>query len=244
MSWAKSKITQHEKAASLLCDIKNQTLEFIRKHPQTSEIEVQKFILKKFIQYGLKNEVVKPIVAFRENTSFVHYYPKASTNKKLRRNSLILVDIWARLRKKGAPYADITWMAWYGGKPPFEVQRVFKTVVSARDKAISFVKVNINMPKNLSGSAIDSAARKHIEKDYESKFPHSTGHEIGFHSPHGRGRPISSRNEHLIKKNLAYTIEPGVYLKGKFGVRSEIDFYLDGNKVVITTDLQKKLSII
>ena len=74
------------------------------------------------------------------------------------------------------------------------------------------------------------------------KFLHGLGHELGFKSPHGIGRPISPKNPFPIKKNMGYTIEPGAYIAGKFGVRSEINFYINKkNQVVLTTKLQKNL---
>jgi Xaa-Pro aminopeptidase len=228
MFWSKKKIILHLKAAELLCLIKDET-----------------FVLKRITQYKMRNEIAKPIVAFRENTASVHYYPKVSTNKQLKRNSLILLDIWARVDQRSAPYADITWMAWYGGKIPIETQKVFKTVILARDKALNFIKIyHHRQSQILTGKAIDLIAREHINRSYKEKFLHGTGHELGFYSPHGRGRPINPRNGNPIKKNLAYTIEPGIYINGKFGVRSEIDFFLDERKVVVTTDIQRKLTLI
>src|SRR3989344_3878610 len=98
-------LKSHTGAAQLLDRVKNEIINFIRTNPGTSELKVQKFILKKFKEYKLINEIAKPIVAFRQNTSFVHYYPSRKTNKKLVPGSLVLIDIWARLDQKGMPYA-------------------------------------------------------------------------------------------------------------------------------------------
>ena len=58
-------------------------------------------------------------------------------------------------------------------------------------------------------------------------------------------RRIYPKNHRPIKINIGYTIEPGVYLAGKFGARSEINFYIDKNwQLVITTPVQKKLDLI
>ena len=244
MSWSRRKLADHREAAKLLGKIKDETLDFVRDHPQTSELEVQHFVLKKFGQYKLKNEIGKPIVAFRENTAFVHYYPKNSSNKQLKKDSLILLDVWARLQKQGAPYADLTWMAWYGGRPPAEVRKAFSVVILARSRALDFIKSHLRRPRLLTGRSIDSVTRGYVDGFYKGKFLHGTGHELGFYSPHGRGGRINSRNEWPIKNSLVYTIEPGIYLKGKFGVRSEIDFYLENSKVFVTTDIQKSLTLV
>jgi len=76
----------------------------------------------------------------------------------------------------------------------------------------------------------------------ENTFLHSLGHGLGMASPHWRGGNFRRTNSNQIFKNVGYTIEPGIYLKGKFGARSEMDFYIDKNmKVVLSGPIQKKL---
>lgn len=65
---------------------------------------------------------------------------------------------------------------------------------------------------------------------------------MAFSSPHGNKNRLKPNSHLSLHKNVAYTIEPGIYLKEKFGIRSEIDFYItDKFKLVLTTDLQKKI---
>lgn len=238
-------LKSHIKAAQLLGIIKNEVLHFIRANPGTSELEVQQFILERFKKYKLVNEVAKPIVAFLQNTSFVHYYPANKTNKKLKAESLILIDIWSRL-KSGGTYADLTWMAYYGKRVPAKIQRAFNTVLKARDKSLALIQKNIRRGILPTGKEIDSMARQFIENvGYRNKFRHGLGHELGTTSPHGRGSPISPRSRKRLKINMGYTIEPGVYFKNEFGIRSEVDFYITKRKkLIITTPIQRKLTII
>lgn len=258
MSWNKTKVNNHKKAAELLGKIKNETLRFIQQNPSTYELDVQEFILQKFEENNLKNEVAKPIVAFRENTSHVHYFADNKSNKKLKKESLILVDLWARLRKSKAPYADITWMAYYGYRPPKKILKAFREVVKARNEQIKFIESQVKQDRLPTGGLIDLIGREIIDSSkqnssQEKRFLHGTGHELGTTSPHGRGRPINQKNEHPIKIEMGYTIEPGLYIKGEFGVRSEINFYIDKKKsrkksvkwdkrLIITTPKQKSLT--
>lgn len=133
MAWTRRQILEHKEAVKRLYKIRNEV--FARLVPGVSEKDLQKFVLKQFKKYGLKTAPQTPIVAFRENTSFVHYYPTVKNSKKLKTNSLILLDIWARLNKKSAPFADVTFMAFYGKKVPgAQLNRHTAVVEAARER--------------------------------------------------------------------------------------------------------------
>lgn len=77
---------------------------------------------------------------------------------------------------------------------------------------------------------------------YGKNILHRTGHSIGTSSPHGLENNITIKNSQQLLKKVVYTIEPGIYLKNKFGIRSEIDFFIDENmKLVYTTKIQEKI---
>ncbi len=243
--WDDEKITQHKKAAKILDTIKNEAFDLIKKSEKISEYEVKEFILKKFKEYDLKTDAFGAIVAFGENTQYVHYFP-SQYSKIIRPNTLIMIDIWARLNQAGAPFADITWMAYKGEKLSPEIEKVFKVVIEARDRALLFLKKSLKQGMVPSGSEVDAIAREYIsEKGYGKNFKHTTGHSLGFVSAHGPYGRLSVKNKKRLYKNLGYTIEPGVYLSGKFGVRSEIDFYIsDDLELKITTKIQKNIRIL
>jgi len=236
-----TQLKQHKKAALILTKIKDETFNFIKENKKNiREKEVQNFILKKFKENNLVNEVDKPIVAFGSNTGKVHYYP-GKRSFRLKDNTLILLDIWARLNVKDAPYSDITWMAFHGDNIPNNVKSTHKAVIKARDISLGLIKKGI-MP---SGKHLDTIARKYLNKKYKNKFLHSLGHSIGLISPHGKYPHLKQSHDFPLLKNLPYTIEPGIYFKNKFGIRSEINFYINNkNKVIITTPMQKDIVII
>jgi len=138
MQWNQKKINNHIKAAKLLNKIKDEVLKYIAENYNITEYEVQQFILKQFKLYKLKTDNIPPIVAFRQNTSFVHYFP-SQYSKKITHNSLIMIDIWARLNQEDSPFADITWMAYKGKRAPDKIKKVFNNVVEARDKTVNFI---------------------------------------------------------------------------------------------------------
>lgn len=245
MPWNNLKLQSHLKSAKLLDEIKNQAFGFIRKNPKTTEAEVQKFIQHLFVKNNLRLAEHSPIVAFGKNTSHVHYFLKPNKSIRLEPNTPILIDLWSRLNIHETPFADITWMGFYGRQIP-EFQKIYDIVIESRDACLEYLKIQLKKKQMPTGAELDAVARTIIKKaGYEKNFPHSTGHSIGFISPHGKEAGISYKNNQPLEKNLGYTIEPGIYLESKFGARSEIDFYINSqNKIVVTTPIQKKLVII
>jgi len=246
MKWAKQQIDDHKKAAKILTKIKNEIFQYIKNNKNISEFEAQEFVRSRFKNYNLKTDTWRPIISFRENTAHVHYYASEKNAKKLKPESLILVDIWARLNKKSAPFADITWMGYYGKKVPVDIANKFSIVINARDKALNHIKSMIRKKMIPAGREIDSVARDHIKSvGFGKYFLHGTGHSLGFINDHGRGVNLNQKGKGKLSKNIGYTIEPGIYIKNKFGFRSEIDFYIDDKyKLVVTTKMQKKIVIL
>lgn len=243
MTWDSSKLKKHKEAAKLLNKIKDQTFKHISNNRNVTEYEVQQFILKKFKENGIRTDKDPPIVGFNSSSAEPHYFPK-SKSRILRPDTLILIDIWAKLRGDSkAPFADITWMAYYGKKIPKEIYKVFKVVINARDDCIKFLRKQLKKGEIPRGKDVDNVAREVIKKaGYGKKFIHGTGHPLGYTSAHARGSNINPKGKQQLKKNIGYTIEPGIYLKNRFGVRSEIDFYIDNKmNLHITTPIQKTL---
>lgn len=243
MSWTPEQIEKHKKAANLLYKIIEESFDLISKNKNITEFEVQQFIKKRFEHYGMRSDQDDPIVAFRENTGLVHYFPKKKS-KKLETDSLILIDIWAKLKDKNSPYADITWMGYYGKDIPKEILEVFKKVLEARDKSIKYIQDNLKKGILVEGGTVHEKSDKIIiEAGFKSD--HFIGHSIGLQSPHGAEKDLQPKKSASLRINLGYTIEPGIYLKNKFGSRSEIDFYIDDKKNLhITTEVQKKIILI
>ncbi len=220
-----------------------------------TEADAVAFVKKRYKAHGLVNDSKKEfaIVAFGKNTSEVHYFPKGK-GLKLKANSLLLLDIWARLDKKNAPYADMTWMFYKAAsekskvesKIPKDVEEKWKILKKARDTAVYEIEKYLLREDRPSGVEIDRAAHDVIGKSgYGECIKHTVGHSLGTDSPHGKLPGINWREYKKLSKNVGYTIEPGMYFKDKYGFRTEIDFYISSqNKVVITTLVQKDLEII
>lgn len=258
--WNQKQIDQHKVAAEKLKIIKNEFANFIATHPTIDELSCVKFIKNAYKKHGLTNDHKKEfaIVAFGESTKEVHYFPTAKINKRLSPDTLILLDIWARLDIKGAPYADATFMFYFNSKSKSQssklqfknnklnkYQKIWKVLSKSRDNAINYIKKEIKKGRMPRGLDIDRAAHDVIgEAGLGRGIKHTVGHSLGFDSPHGKLPGINWREYSPIQRNVGYTIEPGIYLED-FGMRTEIDFYVDNHgSMIITTPLQKEIEII
>jgi Xaa-Pro aminopeptidase len=153
-------------------------------------------------------------------------------------NEVVLLDLWGGMRE-GAVFADQTWMGWSGPRAgvPEEVQRVWETVRDARDAAIAALRARHAAGEPLHGYLGDRAARAVIERaGYGEAFVHRTGHSID-RDLHGSGPHLDDYETHDDRALLPGTgcsVEPGIYLPGRFGVRSEVNLYYGAEGVEVT----------
>jgi len=239
-------IEKHKIAAEKLELIKNKAFDFIRRNlDKVSEYDVQNFILTEFKKEDLVTNEKYPvqIVATNENTGFVHYFPEKRKAKIIKKDSLILIDIWARLNAKGAPFADITWMGYNGKNIPREIRKILRRVIEVRDFTINFIKRHLKDGKFPRTKDVEMAARNYFQKfNLDKFFLHRVGHSLGFHTCHAKYFRFDKKSKTRIKPNIPFTIEPGLYFKDKFGIRSEINCYItEDYKLIITTKMQKEI---
>jgi len=249
MTWTKKQILLHEKASFLLTKIIHDGFSFLKKNQNVSEYETQQFLYTQLKKYGLIKKDSHPlIIAFGLDSAIPHYEPKKVGSRKLHIGNVVKIDIWARLKDSDAPYADITWMGIAGNKITSKQENVFREVIHARNAGLRYLRKELKRGYIPTGKELHEATYAsllNVGYKYRKELKHSTGHCLGFTSPHGRGTNITSRDTTHLKKNVGYTIEPGIYLDGKFGVRSEINFYINSSKkLCITTPIQKDWVVI
>ena len=243
LMWNKNEINAHAAAALALDEIVRGAFAYIAATSKVTEYDVQQYIIARYRALHMRIDKDPPIVGFGAHSAIPHYFPKKKGSAILRPNTLVLIDVWSRFNKGHSPFADSTWVGFYGSKIPAEVKKVYCTVMSARDAAVEHIKKELKRGRLPTGMAVDQAATDVIVRaGYKKYMLHRTGHCIGFESPHGNSWNVNQKNPHPLSANVGYTIEPGIYLKGKFGVRNEIDFYIDANrKLHVTTPVQREL---
>ncbi len=249
-TWNKTQYASHKKAALLLTEIVQKALAEIKRLLKSgktvTDYAIEQFILGEYKKNNLITEPHLAVVATDARASNPHYWPTEKKNYAIKPNSLLLLDIWAKLDEKDAIFADITQMAWIGPeKIPARVQEVWEVVRDARDKGIAYVMSNIG--KDIQGYEVDREVRNYIEsKGYGKYFVHRTGHSIDSND-HGNGANIDNYETHDLRALLPHTgfsIEPGIYLP-EFGVRSEINMYItEDKKGEVTTPPQTELFIV
>lgn len=242
----REQLEKHKIAASELMQIKDNAFIFIKENlGKVSEYDVNLFVMSEFEKQGLitQKEYPTQIVAFNQNTSSVHYYPGSKSSRTIERNNLVLLDIWAKLNEEDAPYADITWMGYTGMNVPKEMAKAFNLVVGTRNEVINFIKSRLNKKRLPTSFEVEKSARNYLKKfNVENFFLHGVGHSLGLTQDHGTYFRFSKKSKSKLKINIPFTIEPGIYFKNNFGVRSEINCYIDKDyNLVLTTAIQKEI---
>jgi Xaa-Pro dipeptidase len=207
----------------------------IRADKPTTEYDIQQFIARRLEGEGMGRE--NGIVAVNANTANPHYAPTREVTLPIKRGDFVLLDIVGKLRQQGAVYTDQTWTGYVGETVPEEFTRIFNIVREARDAAVEFVRTNVRAGKAIRGAEIDDVSRGVIKRaGYGEQFTHRTGHSIG-EEVHGNGVNIDNfetRDSRRLTPGICFSIEPGIYLEGKFGVRSEIDVYVGEKDIEVT----------
>ncbi len=190
-----------------------------------------------------------PNVSVGPNSADSHYEPTAERSRAIRNGDFLLIDIWGRQQKpladgKPAIHYDVTWTGVIGREPTEREQAVFAAVRAARDAAISLVENAFSAGREIRGFEPDQAARRVIAAaGFGEYFTHRTGHNIAAEL-HGTGAhldDLETHDERLILPQTCFSVEPGVYLPGEFGVRSEINMLTEAGRAWVTGARQREL---
>lgn len=159
-------------------------------------------------ELGAEELSFKPIVAFGTHTSRPHHQP---TSRALRRGHVVQVDVGAKVRGYCGDLSEV----FFTSKPSPLEQKVYDAVREAKERGEAAIKAGVL------SSVPDAAARASLRKaGFEEYFCHSLGHGVGLEVH--EGVTLSSQRKGIeLLKNEVVTVEPGVYLPGKFGIRLE-----------------------
>ena len=187
-----------------------------------TENEVQEVYNKIAAELGASGPSFEPLICFGPNCAEPHH---ASDGTKLKKGDAVILDVG--LMWKGY-CSDMTRTVFFGGEPSEEEQKVYDIVYAANRAAIAAAKPGVKMKD------IDCAARKVIEDaGYGPYFIHRTGHGIGLEVH--EHPDCSAASEIVARPGMIFSIEPGIYLPGKFGVRYEdLIVITDGGCTVLT----------
>lgn len=234
-------IEEQRKTAKDLRQTMIETFLYIRENVlmfgSTNEYAIQQYILGIMDQKNLLPDHA-PIVAKGVNAASPHYFPNEKTAAKLEKGDVILIDMWAQ--RKNVPksvFADITWMCYLGEKIPEEYSKPFDTIIKARNAATSLVQKRFKNNEPVFGFEVDDASRTIVnEAGFGNYFIHRTGHSIT-HELHGAGVNMDNYEAKDIRRILngtSFSIEPGIYIDGFCGFRTELDVLITSDGSVIS----------
>jgi Xaa-Pro aminopeptidase len=226
--WTAAEAADHRFAAEVLADVAREALSRAVREADAglTETALQARVVAAAEARGLVFDTL-PIVGFGPNSANPHYEPHAGTDATLRAGDVVLLDLWAG-RSRTTVFADQTWMGYAGGGPPERVARVWDVVRAARDAAVSAVRDAAAAGRPIAGFEADRAARGVVEAaGFGERFVHRTGHSID-RDLHGSGPHLDDYETHDDRRlvpGIGFSVEPGVYLPGEFGVRSEVNMH-------------------
>jgi Xaa-Pro dipeptidase len=238
--WSSEQLETHLYAAKHMRQIVDEIVQEVRRrvtdNVSVNEVEIQNFLLQQYEQRNLMAGH-PPIVAINAHSADPHFAPNLEDNLPMKKGDFLLVDMWSKRKVPHAVYDDITWTFFIGESVPAEHQNIFNVVRDGRDAAIRALQRRYPSGEVLYGWQIDDEARKSITNaGYGEFFLHRTGHSI-HEEVHGNGANIDNletQDSRRLMARTCFSIEPGVYLKGTFGVRSEVNMYLSDKEAVVT----------
>ena len=226
--WSAGEAADHRFAAEVLAEVARAELALAVREGDTglTESALQGRVVAAAEARGLVFDTL-PIVGFGPNSANPHYEPHAGRDATLRSGEVVLLDLWAG-RSLTTVFADQTWMGFSGSRVPAKVQRVWEAVRGARDAAVAAVQGAAAAGRPIAGFEADRAARAVIEAaGFGDRFVHRTGHSID-RDLHGSGPHLDDYETHDDRRlvpGIGFSVEPGVYLAGEFGVRSEVNMH-------------------
>jgi Xaa-Pro dipeptidase len=229
--WTDEELASHRRAAAILMQVANATFMRIAHALQAGET-VNEAGAQAWVQADLKARGAGVggdcIVAGTLGAADPHYAP-VGLGAPLRAGDLVLLDLWGK-EKEESVYADQTWMAYLGPVVPDRARQLFEIIRDGRDAAVTFLKQSWKDQRPVRGGEVDDVTRGLItDRGYGHAFIHRTGHSID-QSVHGMGPNIDNletRDTRVLIPGVAFSIEPGIYLPGEIGMRTEINVFMN-----------------
>lgn len=197
--------------------------------PGMSEKNVKEVLERLLIEYGGEELAFQTIVASGPNSANPHY---ADSNRIIESQDLLVLDFGCRYK---GYCSDISRTVFVGEPTPLQ-QEIYAIVSKANASGKAAVRAGV------SAHSVDRAARSVIEAaGYGSCFVNRTGHGVGIavhEAPY-----IKEGNEQLLQNGMVFSIEPGIYIPGQFGMRIEDLVLIEHGEAVVLNSANRKLTI-
>ena len=248
-AWTAAELESHRRAAAILADIARSAFALVGERARAAapitEHALTVWVCEAIDRAGLVTDST-PSVSYGANAARAHYEAPADGSAAIASGALLLLDLWAT--EPGGIYADQTWMASIG-QPSARAEAAWRVVREARDAALALLHERLASGEAVTGAEADRAARAVIAAAGHAEHTVGrTGHSIDRVGLHGLGPMLDdteSFDGRRIIPGVGFSVEPGIYIPGELGVRSEVNAYaqLDGLEVT-PVEYQRELIVV
>jgi Xaa-Pro aminopeptidase len=247
--WTPADLAGHLRAAAILSDLARAAIarigERARARDPVDEHEVTLWVLEAFDRAGLVTES-PPSVSYGAHAARPHYDAPEEGSSPIVPGQLLLLDLWAK--EPGGIYADQTWMAAIGAPSP-RAAELWTVVRDARDAALDLLRARLEAGEPVAGAEADRAAYAIIAAaGYGDRIVCRTGHSIDRVGLHGYGPTIDDTetfDSRRILPGVGFSVEPGIYIPGEIGLRSEVNAHARADGLDVTPgDYQRELIVV
>ena len=237
--WSDDDLASHRRASTILMQVANAALFRIGRAVAAGDT-VTEAIAKQWVNDDIAARGAPVgrdcIVAGTLGAADPHYSP-VGQGATLRHGDLVLIDLWGK-ESEDSVFSDQTWMGYIGKTVPDRARDIFAVIRDARDTGVRFVQDAWKAQKSIPGGAMDDVVRAVItDRGFGQYFIHRTGHSID-QAIHGMGPNIDNLETHEVRTLIpgaAFSVEPGIYIKGDIGMRTEINVFVGRDGPEVTT---------
>ena len=244
--WGDAGRTAHYIAVHHLVELRKEALAYVAKqlgaNAVVTEYEVQQRLVRGMTMRGLVG--APPVVAAGVNTADPYYVPNAAKTAPIRRGDLIVISLAAKVDRPEGIYAAQTWCAVADVTVRDDFKKAFETATLARDQAVALIADRSRKNRPVTGAEVDQSTRAFIKKaGVSDKVMHRTGHSID-NDFQGGGADLDDyevKDTRILTPGTGFTVGPGLYFAGQFGVRTEVSVYLSPSGPEITSPAQDEI---
>jgi Xaa-Pro aminopeptidase len=244
--WGDAGRTSHFVSVHHIVELRREALQFVTKKLQArepvSEYDVQQKLVHGMVMRGLAGP--PPVVAAGVNTADPYYVPTAARTAQIQVGDLIVISLAVKVDKPEGIYAAQTWCAVADKTVPDKIASAFQNVSLARDQAIVLITDRNRKHRPVTGAEVDQATRAFLKKaGLVDQVMHRTGHSID-NDLQGGGADLDDfevKDTRILTPGTGFTVGPGVYFPGQFGVRTEVSVYLAPTGPELTMPAQDEI---
>jgi Xaa-Pro aminopeptidase len=247
-AWTDAQLEDHRRAAEIVAEVARRAFARVARAIEAgkpaSEGAVSDWIRGELAGAGLVDQM-DCIVAIGRTAADPHYAP-VGQGEPIQRGDLLLIDLWGAF--EGSVAADQTWMGLLDSRVDGRTQEVWEAVRDGRDAALELLRERYGAGEEVRGLEVDEVVRALIsERGFGEYFIHRTGHSIDTEL-HGTGPNLDNletRDDRLLVPGVGFSVEPGIYIEGDIGVRSEVNVHWGAQGPEVTPrDVQREIFLL